>query len=172
MQTELRLQDLFLAAGGLQNQKAKAALHESALCSPLSFATAAFGFLAPKGWHLPGPLLTPQTDRNLITRSLSISIQPSNKQRCVCARARRQREELAMVTTTDWGPIIVAVVLFILLSPGFLFQLPARVRVVEFGNMGTSALAILVHAILYFCILTIVVVAIGVHVYTTKPDPA
>jgi hypothetical protein len=80
----------------------------------------------------------------------------------------RERE---MVTTTDWGPIIVAVVLFILLSPGFLFQLPARVRVVEFGNMGTSALAILVHAILYFCILTIVVVAIGVHVYTTKPDP-
>nr|ACG43521.1 hypothetical protein [Zea mays] len=65
------------------------------------------------------------------------------------------------MVTTDWGPIIVAVVLFILLSPGFLFQLPARVRVVEFGNMGTSALAILVHAILYFCILTIVVVAIG-----------
>ena len=67
------------------------------------------------------------------------------------------------MVTTDWGPIIVAVVLFI--------QLPARVRVVEFGNMGTSALAILVHAILYFCILTIVAVAIGVHVYTTKTDP-
>lgn len=75
------------------------------------------------------------------------------------------------MATTDWGPIIVAVVLFILLSPGFLFQLPARFRVVEFGNMGTSALSVLVHAIVYFCILTIVVVAIGVHVYTTKPDP-
>ena len=75
--------------------------------------------------------------------------------------------------TTDWGPIIVAVVLFILLSPGFLFQLPARSRlwVVEFGNMSTSALSILVHTILYFCILTIVVVDIGVHVYSTKPDP-
>nr|XP_020200866.1 uncharacterized protein LOC109786680 [Aegilops tauschii subsp. strangulata] len=66
--------------------------------------------------------------------------------------------------TTDWGPIIVAMVLFILLSPGFLFQLPARVRVVEFGNMGTSGFSILVHAILYFCLLTIAVVAIGVHV--------
>ena len=75
------------------------------------------------------------------------------------------------MVTTDWGPIIVAVVLFILLSPGFLFQLPARFRVVEYGNMGTSALSILVHTILYFCILTVVVVAIGVHVYSTKPDP-
>jgi hypothetical protein len=75
------------------------------------------------------------------------------------------------MVTTDWGPTIVAVVLFILLSPGFLFQLAVRVRVVEFGNMGTNALSILVHTILYFCILTIVVVAIGVHVYSTKPDP-
>uniref|UniRef100_R7W0K1 Uncharacterized protein n=1 Tax=Aegilops tauschii TaxID=37682 RepID=R7W0K1_AEGTA len=63
-------------------------------------------------------------------------------------------------------------VLFILLSPGFLFQLPARVRVVEFGNMGTSGFSILVHAILYFCLLTIAVVAIGVHVYASKPGPA
>jgi hypothetical protein len=83
----------------------------------------------------------------------------------------REVQRVAMAATTDWGPIIAAVVLFILLSPGFLFQLPARARVVELGNMGTSGLSILVHAILYFCILTIVVVAIGVHVYSTKPDP-
>jgi len=67
--------------------------------------------------------------------------------------------------STDWGPIIVAVILFVVLSPGLLFQLPARTRVVEFGNMGTSAIAILVHAIIFFCLLTIFVVAIGVHVY-------
>lgn len=67
--------------------------------------------------------------------------------------------------STDWGPIIVSVVLFVLLSPGLLFQLPARTRVVELGNMATSAIAILVHAIIFFCILTLVVVAIGVHVY-------
>ncbi|XP_062208719.1 uncharacterized protein LOC133910223 [Phragmites australis] len=67
--------------------------------------------------------------------------------------------------STDWGPIIVAVILFVLLSPGLLFQLPARTRVVEFGNMGTSAIAILVHAIIFFCLLTVFVVAIGVHVY-------
>ncbi|XP_041008233.1 uncharacterized protein LOC121252585 [Juglans microcarpa x Juglans regia] len=65
----------------------------------------------------------------------------------------------------DWGPVVVAVVLFILFSPGLLFQLPARTRVVEFGNMNTSGIAILVHAIIYFCILTILVVAIGIHIH-------
>ncbi|KAK2992903.1 hypothetical protein RJ640_028145 [Escallonia rubra] len=49
----------------------------------------------------------------------------------------------------DWGPVVVAVVMFILLSPGLLFQLPARTRVIEFGNMYTSGIAILVHAVLY-----------------------
>jgi hypothetical protein len=67
--------------------------------------------------------------------------------------------------STDWGPIIVAVVLFVVLSPGLLFQLPARTRVVELGNMATSAIAILVHAVIFFCLLTIFVVAIRIHVY-------
>ncbi|KAL5057163.1 hypothetical protein RYX36_028767 [Vicia faba] len=35
----------------------------------------------------------------------------------------------------DWGPVIVAVALFIFLSPGLLFQFPARFRVVEFGRI-------------------------------------
>ncbi|KAK6928545.1 Protein of unknown function DUF3339 [Dillenia turbinata] len=65
----------------------------------------------------------------------------------------------------DWGPVVVSVVLFILLSPGLLFQLPARARVVEFGNMCTSGIAILVHAIIYFCILTILLIAIGIHIH-------
>ncbi|KAK3166359.1 hypothetical protein QOZ80_1AG0044790 [Eleusine coracana subsp. coracana] len=67
--------------------------------------------------------------------------------------------------STDWGSIIVSVILFVVLSPGLLFQLPARTRVVEFGNMATSGISILVHAIIFFCLLTIFVVAIGVHVY-------
>ncbi|MFS7966598.1 hypothetical protein Hanom_Chr09g00775571 [Helianthus anomalus] len=67
---------------------------------------------------------------------------------------------------TDWGPAAVAVIMFILLSPGMLFQLPARSRVVEFGNMQTSGISILVHAVLYFCIYTILVVAIGIHIRT------
>ncbi|XP_042473621.1 uncharacterized protein LOC122055975 [Zingiber officinale] len=66
----------------------------------------------------------------------------------------------------DWGPVVIAAVLFVLFSPGLLIQLPARGRVVEFGNMQTSGLSILVHAILYFAVLTIFLIAIGVHIYT------
>ncbi|KAL0903682.1 hypothetical protein M5K25_028080 [Dendrobium thyrsiflorum] len=69
------------------------------------------------------------------------------------------------MSSTDWGPVIVATILFIMLSPGLLFQLPARARVIEFGNMGTSGIAILVHSILFFCILTILVIAIGIHIH-------
>ncbi|KAJ0450702.1 hypothetical protein HanPI659440_Chr15g0588861 [Helianthus annuus] len=66
----------------------------------------------------------------------------------------------------DLGPAVVAVAMFILLSPGLLFQMPARTRVIEFGNMYTSAIAILIHAVLYFCIYTILVVTIGIHIHT------
>ncbi|KAG5223173.1 transmembrane protein [Salix suchowensis] len=67
---------------------------------------------------------------------------------------------------SDWGPVVLAVVLFVLLSPGLLFQLPGRNRVVEFGNMQTSGLSILVHTIIFFGLITIFLIAIGVHIYT------
>ncbi|KAK0574369.1 hypothetical protein LWI29_022621 [Acer saccharum] len=66
----------------------------------------------------------------------------------------------------DWGPVLIAVVLFVLLSPGLLFQLPGRSRVVEFGNMQTSGLAILIHTVIFFGLITIFLIAIGVHIYT------
>ncbi|XP_020252171.1 uncharacterized protein LOC109829471 [Asparagus officinalis] len=66
----------------------------------------------------------------------------------------------------DWGPVVIAVVLFVLLTPGLIFQLPGNSRFVEFGNMGTSGLSILVHAIIYFGLITIFLIAIGVHIYT------
>ncbi|XP_028771934.1 uncharacterized protein LOC114729134 isoform X1 [Neltuma alba] len=66
----------------------------------------------------------------------------------------------------DWGPVVIAVVLFVLLSPGLLFQLPGRGRIVEFGSMHTSGVSILVHAILFFGLITIFLIAIGVHIYT------
>ncbi|XP_071709502.1 uncharacterized protein [Rutidosis leptorrhynchoides] len=66
----------------------------------------------------------------------------------------------------DWGPVVIAVVLFVLLSPGLLLQIPGRNRVVEFGNMQTSGLSILVHTIIYFGLVTIFLIAIGVHIYT------
>ncbi|KAG2702759.1 hypothetical protein I3843_06G098200 [Carya illinoinensis] len=66
----------------------------------------------------------------------------------------------------DWGPVLIAVLLFVLLSPGLLFQLPGKSRVVEFGNMKTSGFSILVHTIIFFGLITIFLIAIGVHVYT------
>ena len=68
----------------------------------------------------------------------------------------------------DWGPVIVATVLFVLLTPGLLFQIPAKGRLVEFGNMSTSGLSILVHAIIYLVVLTIFLIVLGVHIYTNS----
>ncbi|KAL3716708.1 hypothetical protein ACJRO7_008318 [Eucalyptus globulus] len=66
----------------------------------------------------------------------------------------------------DWGPVIIAVVLFVLLSPGLLFQIPGRHRVVEFGNMQTSGASFIVHAVIFFGLVAIFLVVIGVHIYT------
>ncbi|KAK3036433.1 hypothetical protein RJ639_030032 [Escallonia herrerae] len=66
---------------------------------------------------------------------------------------------------SDWGPVFVAVVLFILLTPGLLFQMPGHGRCIEFGNFRTSGVSILVHAILYFALICIFLLAVGVHVY-------
>ena len=49
----------------------------------------------------------------------------------------------------DWRHVVVAVMMLILLSPGLLFQLLARTRVIEFGNMYTSGIGVLL-AILCF----------------------
>ncbi|KAK9073587.1 hypothetical protein SSX86_007911 [Deinandra increscens subsp. villosa] len=64
-----------------------------------------------------------------------------------------------------WGPVLVAIVLFVLLTPGLLFQLSGHDRVVEFGGMKTSCAAVIAHAVIFFGILTLFLVAVGVHVY-------
>ncbi|GMP29695.1 hypothetical protein CsSME_00004683 [Camellia sinensis var. sinensis] len=64
----------------------------------------------------------------------------------------------------DWGPVVIGVVLFVVLTPGLLFQLPGKSRVVEFNNMQTSGVSILVHTIIFFGLITIFLIAIGVHI--------
>ncbi|TYI53959.1 hypothetical protein E1A91_D11G042700v1 [Gossypium mustelinum] len=76
---------------------------------------------------------------------------------------QRQRQQMA-----DWGPVLVATVLFVLLCPGLLFQIPGRNKIVEFGNMHTSGASIVVHAIIYFGLITIFCIAIGVHIYASQ----
>ncbi|OVA09565.1 Protein of unknown function DUF3339 [Macleaya cordata] len=66
---------------------------------------------------------------------------------------------------TDWGPVFVAVVLFIILTPGLLIQIPGRNRVVEFGNFQTSGVSIVVHSIIYFALICIFLLAIQIHMY-------
>ncbi|KAL5205083.1 hypothetical protein ABZP36_009954 [Zizania latifolia] len=65
----------------------------------------------------------------------------------------------------DWAPVFIGLVLFILLSPGLLFQIPGKCRIIEFGNFQTSGLSILVHAVIYFALIAIFLLAIGVHMY-------
>ncbi|PKI64864.1 uncharacterized protein LOC116215174 [Punica granatum] len=66
----------------------------------------------------------------------------------------------------DWGPVVIGVVLFVLLTPGLLFQLPGNKRPVEFVNMQTSGIFIFIHTIIFFGLITIFLIAIGVHITT------
>ncbi|KAM3049635.1 hypothetical protein ACUV84_007542 [Puccinellia chinampoensis] len=64
----------------------------------------------------------------------------------------------------DWGPVLVAVVLFVLLTPGLLCQIPGNGgRVAEFHSMRTSGLAIVVHTIIFFGFCAIFMIAVGIH---------
>ncbi|KAJ7957539.1 hypothetical protein O6P43_023833 [Quillaja saponaria] len=65
----------------------------------------------------------------------------------------------------DWGPVFVSVLLFVLLTPGLLFQVPGQHRCVEFGNFKTSGAAILIHSLLYFGLICVSLLAIKVHLY-------
>ncbi|PIN19414.1 hypothetical protein CDL12_07918 [Handroanthus impetiginosus] len=65
----------------------------------------------------------------------------------------------------DLAPVLIAVILFVVLSPGLLFQLPGSKRGIEFTNMRTSGLSIFVHTIIFAAIITILLIAIGVHIY-------
>ncbi|XP_076896550.1 uncharacterized protein LOC143549550 [Bidens hawaiensis] len=64
----------------------------------------------------------------------------------------------------DWAPVIIGVLLFVILTPGLLFQLPAKSRGVEFNNMQTSGVSICVHTMIYFGVITILLVAIGITI--------
>ncbi|KAF3542488.1 hypothetical protein DY000_02005949 [Brassica cretica] len=72
----------------------------------------------------------------------------------------------------DWGPVLIAVILFVVLTPGLLFQIPARGRVVEFGNMQTSGASILVHAIIFFGLITIFTIAINPNLHLVLFHPS
>lgn len=65
----------------------------------------------------------------------------------------------------NWAAPIIAAALFAFLSPGLLFQLPGKHRPVEFLNMKTSAVSILLHAVVYGLLLILFLVILNVHIY-------
>ncbi|XP_076953537.1 uncharacterized protein LOC143627640 [Bidens hawaiensis] len=65
----------------------------------------------------------------------------------------------------DWGPVFVPVVLFVLFTPGLLFQLPGHRRWVEFGSFQTSGAAILMHSLLFFGFICLFLFAVKIHLY-------
>ncbi|THU53774.1 uncharacterized protein LOC135651122 [Musa acuminata AAA Group] len=65
----------------------------------------------------------------------------------------------------DWGPVFMAVILFVLLTPGLVFQAPGKSRLIEFGNLQTSGISIVVHSIIYFALVAVFLLAVHVHMY-------
>ncbi|KAG6747214.1 hypothetical protein NC652_035264 [Populus alba x Populus x berolinensis] len=69
-------------------------------------------------------------------------------------------------TMADWAPILLGFVLFILLSPGLLFQVPGNNSRLQFSSFETSGKAIVVHTLIFFVVFTILVLALGIRIYT------
>ncbi|GAA0143713.1 hypothetical protein LIER_04327 [Lithospermum erythrorhizon] len=73
-----------------------------------------------------------------------------------------QRDLLRM---NDWAAPIIATALFGFLTPGLLIQLPAKNRPVDFLNMKTSIVSMLLHATLYGLLLILFLVVLDIHIY-------
>ncbi|XP_011624858.1 uncharacterized protein LOC105420955 [Amborella trichopoda] len=65
----------------------------------------------------------------------------------------------------DWASPIVALTLFALLTPGLIFQLPGKHRAVDFMNMKTSLISIVVHSFIFGLLLMLFIVVLHIHVY-------
>ncbi|KAL1547386.1 hypothetical protein AAHA92_23871 [Salvia divinorum] len=50
-------------------------------------------------------------------------------------------------------------------SPGLVLQLPGKRKPVEFLNMKTSVLAIVLHAVIYGLLLVLFLVMLDIHIY-------
>ncbi|KAK3002303.1 hypothetical protein RJ639_022075 [Escallonia herrerae] len=81
---------------------------------------------------------------------------------------RTKRSSILRINMVDWAPILLGLLLFILLSPGLIFQIPGNTRHVEFGSFTTNGKAVLVHTLIFFVVFTLLTLAIGIHIYTGK----
>ncbi|CAN4085352.1 unnamed protein product [Withania somnifera] len=65
----------------------------------------------------------------------------------------------------DWAPILIGYILFVLLSPGLLFQLPGNQRHVEFGSFTTNGKAVVIHTLIFFIFFTILILAVRIRIF-------
>lgn len=70
-----------------------------------------------------------------------------------------------MTTDIDWGAVAVAVALFVMLSPGMAFQLPAKKGFIKSFTFETSAVSILFHSLIYLALAAFFFLFIGVHLF-------
>ncbi|KAG0562638.1 hypothetical protein KC19_9G161600 [Ceratodon purpureus] len=63
----------------------------------------------------------------------------------------------------DAAALIIGVILFILLSPGLLLQIPGDDRPVEFTNQRTSIASIVVHAVVFVLLFYLLQLLFHVH---------
>lgn len=80
-----------------------------------------------------------------------------------------KKEKKGKGMTWDWGQAAVATVLFVILSPGMVFQLPAKKGIIKTGNFETSVASLLVHTLVYFFLGAFFFLFVGVHMYLGKP---
>ncbi|KAL7257127.1 hypothetical protein ACSBR1_010955 [Camellia fascicularis] len=65
----------------------------------------------------------------------------------------------------DWAAPIIATALFAFLSPGLVFQMPGKDRPVDFLNMKTSVVSMILHTVLYGLLLILFLVILNIHLY-------
>ncbi|XP_057983644.1 uncharacterized protein LOC131168325 [Malania oleifera] len=65
----------------------------------------------------------------------------------------------------DWAAPLIAAALFALLCPGLILQIPGKQRPVDFMNMKTSVVSVVVHMILYALLLILLLVFLNLHLY-------
>ncbi|KAL8266441.1 hypothetical protein R6Q59_003785 [Mikania micrantha] len=65
----------------------------------------------------------------------------------------------------DWAAPIIAAVLFALLAPGLIFQMPGIETSIGFMNMKTSVVSMFIHTVLYALFLILFLVVLDIHMY-------
>ncbi len=70
---------------------------------------------------------------------------------------------ITTTTMVDVAALVIAVVLFVILSPGLLLQIPGDERPLEFTNSKTSVVSIIVHAVVFAILFYLLQLLFHVH---------